>query len=168
MSTNEDKVWERLTAALGSRIEEVEVRKKRRAVVRVASAVLPQVARTLVEQLGGRLATVTGLDVRDGVQLLYHFCFEPSPLVVTVKTTARRPELTIDSVAPFIPGAEFIEREIMTLLGATFRGHPRMEKLNVADDWPKGVHPLRRDFDARSENPQAFEDVSPDAPGRGR
>lgn len=164
----EDSVWQALTAALGSQIEQVEQRQARRAIVRVSDDDLPGVARVLFEQFGGRLATVTGLDVRDGVQLLYHFCLEPTGLVVTVKTTAPRPDMAIDSITPMIPGAEFIEREIADLLGVTFRNHPRMERLSVADDWPEGVYPLRRDFDAKSQNPSAFEGVSREAPGRGK
>jgi len=169
VNTNtEDNLWETLTAALGSRIDQVEQRQARRAIVRVSSEDLPDVTRILFEQFDGRLATVTGLEVRDGIQLLYHFCFEPLAMVVTVKTTARRPEMAIESITPIIPGAEFIEREIANLLGATFRGHPRMARLNLADDWPEGVYPLCRNFDPASENPGAFEGVSRDAPGRGR
>lgn len=164
----EDNVWEALTAAIGPKIREVEQRKDHRAVVRIAADDVTHVARTLFEQFDGRLATATGIDVRDGVQILYHFCFEPTPLVVTVKATVRRPELAVDSITPMIPGAEFIEREIANLLAVTFRGHPRMERLNVADDWPDRVYPLQRKFEPTSENPTAFEGVDRQAPGRGK
>jgi Ni,Fe-hydrogenase III component G len=165
---NEEEKWAEINRRLDSLIDEVEQRKARRGIIRIAPHNLVQVARILFSELGGRLATATGIHVRDGIQVLYHFCFDANNLVVSVKTLARGPAPTLDSITPFIPAAGFIEREIHDLLGAEFRGHPQMERLILADDWPEGVHPLRKDFDSSSQNPSSFEGVSEDAPGRGK
>ncbi|MHC5035633.1 MAG: NADH-quinone oxidoreductase subunit C [Planctomycetota bacterium] len=38
-----------------------------------------------------------------------------------------------------------MEREMNDLLGIVFEGHPDPRRLILADDWPEGVYPLRRD-----------------------
>jgi Ni,Fe-hydrogenase III component G len=72
---------------------------------------------------------------------------------LTVKALAARPELAIDSIAPVVPAANWIEREMHDLLGAQFRNHPDMRRLILDDSWPQGVHPLRKDFDQVLDRP---------------
>lgn len=118
---------------------------RRRAFVTVK----PEAARRCVEDAwreGGRLATITGVEVRDGIEANYHLCFDEAGLVMTVRTVAPWPEPTLESVASFIPGALWIEREIHDLLGLEFVGHPDMRRLILPDEWPEGVYPLRRGF----------------------
>jgi NADH:ubiquinone oxidoreductase subunit C len=130
----------------------------RRAYIDVKAEDIVAVSRTMFGDFHGRLATVTGVDVRDGAEILYHWCVErhvldppadgePPSLVVTVRALARYPQLEIDSIVAVTEAANWIEREIHDLLGVSFRGHPDMRRLILADDWPEGVHPLRRDFD---------------------
>ncbi len=95
---------------------------------------------------GGRLATATGVDSRDYIEVLYHYCFDTLNVVVTVRTNAYKPQVELDSVASILPGAEWIEREIHDLLGVRFKNHPRLERLILSDDWPEGVYPYRRDY----------------------
>ncbi|MFC1806396.1 NADH-quinone oxidoreductase subunit C [Planctomycetota bacterium] len=96
---------------------------------------------------GSRLATATGLDCRDWIEVCYHHCFDVlKDLVVTVKTRGYKPECEIPSFGAHLPGAMFIEREVQDLLGATFVGHPDPRRLLLADDWPEGVYPLRKDY----------------------
>jgi len=102
--------------------------------------------RELVGSEGGRLATVTGIDVREGTELVYHVCFDDEGFVANLKVLVPRSTDEMESITPWLPGAEFIEREIHDLLGVNFAGHPRMERLILADNWPEGVYPLRRGF----------------------
>ena len=55
-------------------------------------------------------------------------------------------DLRIDSLTPIMKGAEWIEREIHELFGVEFKGHPRLIKLLLPDDWPDNLYPLRRDY----------------------
>ena len=110
----------------------------------------------LVADEGARLATVTGIDVRDGTELLYHLCFDTDCYTATLKVLVPRSTDAMDSITPWLPGAEFIEREIQDLLGVSFHGHPRPERLILSDDWPEGVYPLRRDFDRQAVPPPAL------------
>lgn len=143
MSLNE------LVGSIQSRLADavlaVEERSPRRVWVTVRPERIRAVVRWLFEEAGGRLATVSGVDGRDEIELLYHFCFDRLGGVVTVRTSAAKPAVEIDSVAPLTEGANWIEREIHDLLGVKFRGHPDMRRLILADDWPEGFHPLRRD-----------------------
>ena len=115
-----------------------------------------EAARALYEEFDGRLATASGIDVRDGIEVQYHFSFDRANLVVTLRVLAARPQTELDSVGQDLPAANWIEREMHDLLGVRFRGHPDMRRLLLADDWPEGVHPLRRDFD----NPNLRRDAS--------
>ena len=71
---------------------------------------------------------------------------------MTVRASAAKPTPEIDSVATITEGANWIEREIHDLLGVNFRGHPDMRRLILADDWPEGFYPLRRDSRERLPN----------------
>jgi NADH-quinone oxidoreductase subunit C len=63
---------------------------------------------------------------------------------------------TIPSIAGIIKGANWIEREIAEMLGIEFQGHPRPERLLLGEQWPAGVHPLRRDYE--EWDPEAIRD----------
>lgn len=120
----------------------------------------------LFNELGGRLATATGMDTPNRIEVLYHYCLDAKGVVVTLRTWAQKPELVLDSVATIFPGANFIEREIYDLLGVRFRNHPDPRRLLLADDWPEGVYPLRRDFSARldrKETPEFLRELTGEA-----
>lgn len=138
-----------LAAELQGRLAEavlaVEERSARRVWVKVRPECIREVVRYLFEEAGGRLATVSGVDGRDEVELLYHFGFDRRGGVLTVRTATAKPAVEIDSVTPILEGANWIEREIHDLLGVNFRGHPDLRRLLLADDWPEGLYPLRRD-----------------------
>lgn len=140
-----EEVVERIRGRLANELVCFEMRKPSRAWARVDKQHMRQVAATLRE-LGGRLATMTGLEVRDGIEVNYHFCFDHDNLVLTVKALAPWPEPSIDSLGQDIPGALWIEREINDLLGLEFDNHPDMRRLILPDDWPEGAYPLRKGF----------------------
>jgi len=67
-------------------------------------------------------------------------------LMFTVRTKLDRDKPALESIAGICKGAEWIEREMWELLGITFKNHPDMRHLLLADDWPEGKYPLRRDY----------------------
>jgi len=145
-------VGERLRA-LGDAVVAVERCDERRGMARIDPDRVVEVARKMFAMPGTRLATCTGLDVRDGVDVLYHWAVEPEGLVITLKALAAGPELEIDSIANELPAANWIEREMHDLLGANFRNHPDMRRLILDDSWPEGVYPLRKSFDQVADRP---------------
>jgi Ni,Fe-hydrogenase III component G len=105
-----------------------------------------EVCRFLLDELNLRFVISTGIDAEDCFEVLHHFSNDESGCVVTVKALIRNREApAIDSITPLTPGAEWIEREIHDLLGIEFRNHPNMKRLILADDWPEGVYPLRKE-----------------------
>ncbi len=147
--------------ALGSAVTEVHQCGDRRGIARIDPARTVEVAGKMLAMEGSRLGTCTGIDVRDGIDVLYHWCFEPAGAVVTLKALAARPELAIDSIANVVLAGNWIEREMHDLLGATFRNHPDMRRLILDDSWPEGVYPLRKDFDQVADRPPLPPNMSP-------
>ena len=105
--------------------------------------------RIVFQEFGARLATASGKDGRDRIEVLYHYCLDALSVVVTIRTWGLKPNPEVDSIAQVLPGANFIEREMFDLLGIRFRNHPDPRRLILSDDWPSGVYPLRRDYPAR-------------------
>ncbi len=100
----------------------------------------------LFEDVSARFVIATGIDDEDCFEVLYHYSYDRTGCVITIKAFIRdRQQPKIQSIAPFLPGAEWIEREIHDLFGIDFPGHPDMRRLILADDWPDGVYPLRKD-----------------------
>ena len=111
----------------------------------VAREQVRQAAGALYEDLGARFVTATGTDEGDELEALYHFSCDAVGLVVNLRVKTPKSEAVLPSLTPVVPPAEWIEREMYDLLGIAFEGHPRPERLILSDDWPKGVHPLRKD-----------------------
>ena len=107
---------------------------------------LVEFGRFLFEDLQARFIIASGVDTpRGGIEIIYHFDFYQLPQVFSVRVFLEKPELEVESLAPYIKGTEWIEREIHELLGVNFRNHPNMVHLILPDDWPEGNYPLRRD-----------------------
>ncbi len=100
----------------------------------------------LFEEVPLRLVTATGIDSDDYFEVLYHYSYDEIGCIVTLKAFIRdRENPAIESIAPFLLAAEWIEREIHDILGIDFKGHPNLRRLILADDWPEGVYPMRKE-----------------------
>ena len=143
------EVLERISDA----IVDVERCGPRRGYARIDPARNVEVSERMLAMEGARLATITGIEVRDGVDLLYHWAFEPSGVVVTLKALASRPALELESISNAVDAGNWIERELHDMLGANFPNHPDMRRLILDDTWPEGVYPLRKEFDQIQDRP---------------
>lgn len=105
-----------------------------------------EISRFLFEDVQARFVIATAIDCEDYYEIIYHFSYDQTGCVINQKTFIRdhnNPQ--IESITPLIPGAEWIEREMHDLYGIDFKNHPRLERLILADDWPEGDHPLRKE-----------------------
>ena len=112
--------------------------------------------------LGGRYMVGIGYDeiARNGTLGLIHtFAFDADHVAVVLRTSAPAADPSFDSLTPDIPSAGWTEREYQDLLGMTFTGHPKPKRLILADDWPAGIYPLRKEVPYNLE-PPAAEDVA--------
>jgi len=104
-----------------------------------------EVAKVLFKDLGLRFATATGVDTPKGLEIVYHFSFDNSGQMISVRTLIEdRQNPQIDSLAVISVAFEWIEREMWEMLGIKFVGHPNLKRLLLADDWPECKYPLRQ------------------------
>ncbi len=143
---SEGKALSAIKNRFGSTLKDIFEHNDRRIYITVDKKDVPAVCRFMFEDRGGRLATVSGIDTRSGIELLYHFMFPKDHQMITVKTKVKKPSPEIESIGVFLPAAIWIEREIFDILGVVFTNHPDPRRLIMADNWPEGVYPFRRDF----------------------
>ena len=127
----------------GAKVQ-IEEKSPTRAFVMVEREALLDAAKFLFHDHGARLCTASAVDTRWGVEILYHFSLDPVNKMVTLKVLVEKPFLKMESVASFLPAANWIEREINEMFGVEFLGHPDMRRLLLPDDWPEGEYPHRR------------------------
>lgn len=109
-----------------------------------AKDILP-VFNSLYNDLDARFITATGFDTSKNIEIFYHFDFDKSNYVLTVKTTLLRENPSIDSLSKIFDGALWIEREMHELLGIDFVGHPNLKHLILPENWEDGNYPYRRE-----------------------
>ena len=128
---------------------QIETASDKRLFVRVQPEDLREVIRYVFEERKARLSTATGMEVRDGIEVLYHFAFNGFPLITTIRVTTPKHMPELDSVQDILKGAYWIEREIYDFFGVVFKGHPKLKRLFKARNVPEDVYPLRKDFDLK-------------------
>lgn len=126
-------------------VADVELRSDSRVYASIVPGRVRDISRFLFTDMGARLIILTGLETRAGMEILYHFSFDQLGKIVTLRAVVPMPEPRIDSIATIIDGAEYIEREIADLFGVEFIGHPNPARFLLADDWPEGVYPYRKE-----------------------
>src|SRR3989339_924482 len=146
------RIDESLTNKFGQQIE-VQGKSKRRLFLTVPKAIALEVCRFLKEELGARFSTISGVDTRSAVELLFHLPIDREHLVVTLRVPVAKPDLEMPTATGVYPAANWVEREIREMFGVNFLGHPNLQTLLLPDDWPAGVYPLRKhSYDSEIEN----------------
>ena len=90
------------------------------------------------------LITITCIDHGDEIELCYHLT--NGPFIITLRTKLPYSDLIIPTITDLSPGASLYEREIHDLFGVIFEGHPNLTPLLLPDNWPKNIHPLRKEW----------------------
>ena len=114
---------------------------------RVDKSRLPELARFLHEKLQGRLALLFAVDCRpleEKYEIQYLFSVDRHWVLVTVEVVGQ--DRLFTSITPSVHAAQWYEREIRDLFGLIPQGHPDLRRLVRHEHWPKGTHPLRKDF----------------------
>ncbi|MBI4982924.1 MAG: NADH-quinone oxidoreductase subunit C [Candidatus Omnitrophica bacterium] len=140
------EIKDRIKEGLSGKIIHWEEKTVRRIYFSVKPEDIYEVVRFLFKDLSLRFSTASGVDTVQGLEILYHFSFDQTGEMFSVRVLIKdklNPE--IQSITPLFPGAEWIEREIWEMLGIKFRGHPNLKRLLLADEWPEGKYPLRRE-----------------------
>ena len=141
------EVMKDLKAGLKGKIINIAQPKSNRIYVKVDPKKILEVIEYLFFKYKCKLCTASGMDMREGIEIIYHLAREDKNMLVNVKTLVPYPKLEIESIGKKIPAFRWIEREINEMLGVTFIGHPDMRRLILADSFPKGKYPLRKSFE---------------------
>ena len=94
------------------------------------------------------IAIISGNDTGETIDLVYHFSlyygqlFNEISVNIRVELEGKKP--SIDSITDLIPGAQTTERETKEMLGVQFVGLPEMHNIFLPEDFPKNVHPFRK------------------------
>ena len=128
------------------KIIDAEIVNTKRLMIYIPKTSLLEVAEYIFKDLSYRYIIVTAMDSKEGLEIIYHFSDDSSGWIVNLNVMLDRDKPEIESLTPVVYGAEWIEREIMDLLGIKFLNHPKPERFLFAEDWPDGKYPLRRDY----------------------
>lgn len=116
--------------------------------------------RFITDRLGGRFITSAGTDTRllTGMyQVTKLFALDGDKIFLVLNVEIDPAQARIPSVANIVPGVGWAEREVRDLIGVEPVGHPDPRRLVLPDDWPDGIHPLRKDFKVDERPPAAPE-----------
>lgn len=141
-----DEAIVRIRDVLGERLLGIEEKSAMRVFIALAPDDVPEISHLMLDELEARFQVATGVDTPAAIEVMYHWALDSIGCLVTLRTRLDRLDPEIESIAPFCRAAEWIEREMWELLGIRFRNHPDMRHLLLADDWPEGQYPLRRDY----------------------
>ena len=147
-----DDTITRIHQELGEHVLKIERKSDCRVYIDIEPAAVREASILMFEALGARFQIATGVDTREGIELMYHWALDDENFVITLRTLANHANPELDSIATLCVAAEWIEREIWELLGIQFRGHPDMRHLLLADDWPLDNFPLRRNHPEPSDD----------------
>ncbi len=146
-----DNTITKISAELGDRVMGVDRHSGKRVYLEIAPETVIAATQLMYQKLGARFQIATGVDVREGFEIMYHWVLDDEELIITMRTMLDHEKPEVASIAPILPAAEWIEREMWELLGINFRGHPDLRHLLLDDDWPEGNYPLRCNHPLRGE-----------------
>ncbi len=156
-----EELSRRLREELGNLVLDLDTGTPGRLFIDVNREALGKVSANL-KNLGARYQAAVAYDARktgQGFGLIHAFAIDADSLLVAVRAFAPEDDPEFESITPLIPGAGWSEREYIDLLGLKFKNHPEPRRLVLSDDWPEGIHPLRRDV-PHDLMPPAAEEVA--------
>jgi membrane-bound hydrogenase subunit beta len=141
----ENEIVEHLQRLLKDNILNVNTPRKRRIFVSIKREALKDAVRYLVNDLEFRhLSTITGSDLGDQIELIYHLAYKDA-VELSLRLTMPENNPSVPTITDIIPGAVLYEREVHEMLGVMFEGHPDLSPLLLPEGWPDDVYPLRKE-----------------------
>lgn len=139
-------IKDRIKEKLGPKVIDWQEVNPRRIYILLKKEDIFETVRILFKELGLRFSIASGMDTPEAFEILYHFAYDQTGEVYSIRVLIEdKKNPSIDSITPLFHGADWIEREMWEMLGINFKGHPNLTRLLLAEDWPEGNYPLRRD-----------------------
>jgi len=101
-----------------------------------------------LKESGFFLEDIAGVDVQEGIMVVYHFDRLERSERITLRTIVDHVTKTVPSIVSLYKGADWHERECFDFFGVTFENHPNLKPLLLPDDL--GFHPLLKEKDRKS------------------
>jgi len=141
---------EKLRAAFGKTIVDVAILHGI-PLVRVGKADVPLVAHYVHThpELQGTLSLLWAVDHRPHekrYELCYLFALADPREWLLLAADLLDEDRLFPSITPHIHAAQWYEREIRDMFGLIAEGHPDLRRLVRHEHWPKGTHPLKKEF----------------------
>lgn len=134
----------KVSELIKTRVGEVKIVDDRCLFATIDSQKLKDLLRMLRRMGITHISTITGVDLGDVVEVIYHF--DCKPAILNLKIRLPKDALKVPTITDIFPGAVLYERDLMEMLGVKVEGHPDPRRLFLPDDWPEGVYPLRKEF----------------------
>ena len=120
-------------------------------VVTVSQEDLPTIAHFIhtAPAMRGTLSLQWAADLRPlqpVCRLYYLFSLASGGEWLILQTELAGDDRLYQSITPHIHAAKWYEREIRDMFGLIAQGHPDLRRLVRHEHWPKGTHPLKKEF----------------------
>jgi NADH-quinone oxidoreductase subunit C len=113
-----------------------------------ADKLLPSVK--VLKDAGYFLEDIAGVDVREGIMLVYHFDRYDRAGRIAIRLIVPHERKEAPSIISIFSGANWHERECLDFFGVHFEGNPDMKPLLLPDDL--GLHPLLKSQASQRES----------------
>lgn len=149
---NEEKIKSELESKFNFLKDKITVKRERRMFVDyLPQDKFSQVFDFAVKNMGfDFLCTITGIEEDAHLGAIYHIATKDG-VVLSVKLSTPKDNPVIKTVTEYFPVADIYEREMMDLFGVKVEGLPEGFTYPLPEDWPKGEHPLRKDWQMKKE-----------------
>ncbi|MBC7331755.1 MAG: NADH-quinone oxidoreductase subunit C [Synergistetes bacterium] len=88
-------------------------------------------------------------DIGEEIQVIYHLAIYGGSfnreLQINVKVRVPKSDPRLPSISHIIPGALLTEQEKEEMIGVVYEGLPEKRHVFLADDFPEGIYPWRKD-----------------------
>lgn len=108
--------------------------------IEIEASGITHISSFLVEKKKARILTINASRIQfNKIELMYIFSLEAieKNFIVELRTWISADNSEIQSITPFVPAANFFEREISEMIGVQFIGHPAPYRLILPYEWPK-------------------------------
>jgi membrane-bound hydrogenase subunit beta len=142
----EEKIKQELEEKFAYLKDAVIIQRKGRIFAELSLEKLEEVFDYAVKQMRFlALSAITGMDKGDAFVVIYHLNRE-GKIILNLRVSLNKENPSVKTVTSYFPGADIYEREIMDLLGIAVKGLAAGDRYPLPDNWPKGEHPLRKDW----------------------
>lgn len=140
---NGPKLAEYITQHL--KAQNVNIARERRLFAEIPVTQLVTAIQSLKESGMINIGAITGLDLGDRFEVMYHL-YNNEGVLLSLKVYISRENPQVPTVTDIFPGVFMYERELIDLFGIMVDGIPHNRKYPIPEDWPDGEYPLRKDW----------------------